>query len=60
MHNQTNWNEKLFADKIQYWYQWYISKDRVGHYAINSLLFLTTAKEKMVKMYERFIDHLKM
>ena len=32
----------------------------VGHYVINSLLFLTTAREKYVKMYERFIDQLKM
>ena len=32
----------------------------VGHYAINSLLFLTTAREKYVKMYERFINEPKM
>ena len=60
MHKQKSWIEKLFAGKIQLWYQWYLSKDGVGHYAINSLLFLTTAREKFVKMYERFIDQLKM
>ena len=31
----------------------------MSHYAINSLLFLTTAREKYVKMYERFINQLK-
>ena len=28
------------------------------HYAINSLLFLTTVREKCVKMYERFLNQL--
>ena len=28
--------------------------------AMNSLLFLTTAREKYFKMYERFINQLKM
>ena len=56
MHNQTTWNERLFATKINYWYEWYLSRDGVGHYAINSLLFLTTAREKYVKVYERCIN----
>ena len=60
MHNNMFWNEKLFAGKIQGWFQWYLSKDGVGHYATNSLLFLTTARDKYVKMYERFLDQLKM
>ena len=29
------------------------------HYAINSLLFLTTIREKYVKMYERFLNQLR-
>ena len=29
------------------------------HFAINSVLFLTTVREKYVKMYERFIEELK-
>ena len=53
-------NEKLFAGKFLEWFQWYLSKDGVGHYATNSLLFLTTVREKYVKMYERFINQLKM
>ena len=60
LHNQTTWNEKLFAGKIEGWYHWYLSEKRVGHYAIKSLLFLTMAREKYVKMYERFINKFKM
>ena len=59
LHNQTTWNEKLFAGKIDDWCHWYLSENGVGHYAINLLLFLTTAREKYVKMYERFINQLK-
>ena len=60
MHNKTTWNEKLFASKLNQWYNWYLSRNGIGHYAINSLLFLTTAIEKYVKMYERFIMQLQM
>ena len=60
LHNQTTWNEKLFAGKIDDWYHWYLSEKGVGHYVLNSLLFLTTAGEKYVKMYERFISQIKM
>ena len=31
----------------------------IQHYAINSLLFLTTVREKYVKMYERFLNQLR-
>ena len=44
IHNQTI--GKLFAGKIEDWYHWYLSEKGVGHYAINSLLFLTTARKK--------------
>ena len=53
VHNKTTWNEKLFASKLNHWY---LSKDGVGHYAINSLLFLTMTREKYVKMYEKFFN----
>ena len=39
MHNKTAWNEILFACKLSHWYHWYLSKDGVGHYALNSFLF---------------------
>ena len=56
LHNQSTWNEKMFVGEIEKWYRWYLSAKVVNHYAINSLLFLTTAREKYVKMYERFIN----
>ena len=59
LHNQSTWNERLFAGQIKDWYHWYLSSKGVNHYVINSLLFLTTAREKYVKTYERFINQLK-
>ena len=52
MHSTTSWHERLFAGKLNHWFEWYLSKDGVGHYAINSLLYLTTIREKYVRMYE--------
>ena len=60
MHNTTTWNERMFAGNIHAWYQWYLSKNGVGHYAINSILYHITIREKYVRMYEQFIDQLKM
>ena len=50
MHNKTTWNEKPFVGKLNNWYQWYLSKDGIVHYAINSLLYITTMGEKYVRM----------
>ena len=58
LHNQSTWNEKLFAGKIDDWYHWYLSERGVNHYAINSMLCLATAREKYVQMYEKFINQL--
>ena len=52
LHNQSTWNERLFAGKKEDWYRWYLSAKGVSHYVINSLLFLTTTREQYVKMYE--------
>ena len=60
MHNKTVWNEKLFVGKLNDWYQWYLTKEGVQHYAINSLLYITMMREKYVRMYEKFISQLKM
>ena len=59
LHNKSTWHEKLFAGQIKDWYHWYLSAKGINCYTINSLLFLTTAREKYVKMYERFINQLK-
>ena len=58
LHNRTTWNEKLFSGQINNWYKYYLSSVGIQHYAINSLLFLTTVREKYVKMYERFLHQL--
>ena len=59
LHNRTTWNERLFSGQINNWYQYYSSSSGIQHYAINSILFLTTVREKYVKMYERFLNQLK-
>ena len=40
--------------------QLYSQDKGICNYAINSVLFLTTVREKYVKMYERFIEELKL
>ena len=58
--NFTTWNEKTFAGRLHDWMELYCHDEGVHHYAINSVLFLTTVREKYVKMYERFIEELKL
>ena len=60
MHNTTTLNENLFSGKCNHWFQWYLSQDRVGHYAINSHLYLRMLREKHVKLYEKFSSQLQM
>ena len=60
MQNFTTWNEKTFARKLHDWMEIYSQDKGMCNYAINSVLFLTTVKEKYVKMYERFIEELKL
>ena len=60
LHNKSTWNEKLFAGEIYNWYHWYLSERGVNHYPINSMLFLTTTREQYVKMYEMFINQIRM
>ena len=60
MQNFTTWNKKTFAGKLHDWMELYSQDEGVCNYAINSVLFLTTVREKYVKMYERFIEELKL
>ena len=60
MQNFTTWNEKTFAGKLHDWMELYSQDEGMCNYAINSVLFLTTIQEKYVKMYERFIEELKL
>ena len=54
MHNTTTWNENVFAVKLNHWFQWYLSLKRVGHHAINSLLYLRILGEKYIKSMKMF------
>ena len=54
MHNITTPNEKLFSGKLGSSFTWYLSKEGVNHYAINTLIYLRMLREKYVKMYEEF------
>ena len=57
MHNHSIWQEKMFIGKIHEWVGIYLHQEH--NYAINSVLLLTTIREKYVKMYEKFLDELK-
>ena len=59
LHDKTTWNERQFSGQIKDWYHWYLTSGGVNHYAINPLLFLTTVREKCMKMYETFLNQLK-
>ena len=59
MKNITKWNEETFAGKLTQLNQYYLNEEGMGIFAINSVLFLTTVREKYVKMYERFTEELK-
>ena len=59
LHNKTTWNERLFSGQIIDWYHYYLTSRGVNQYVVNSVLFLTTVREKYVKMYERFLNQLK-
>ena len=59
MQNTTTWKERTFAGKLNQIYQAYLNEEGAHNVAINSILYLTTMREKYVKMYERFIEELK-
>ena len=60
MHNTTPWRERTFTERLNQWLELYLHQEGVGHYAVNLIFFLTLIREKYVKMYERFLDQLKM
>ena len=60
MQNFTTWHEKTFTGKSHDWMEIYSQDEGMCNYAINSVLFLTMIREKYVKMYERFIEELKL
>ena len=56
LHNQSTWTER---DRKKIGTIGIYQQKVVSHYAINSWLFLTTTRERNVKIYERFINQLR-
>ena len=56
MHNTSTWIERTFAGRLNQWLELYLHQEGIGHYAVNSILFLTSMREKYMKMYERFLE----
>ena len=60
MHTVTTWKEKIFISEMNKWL-----KNKLAHihnefdYSIDAVMFLTTIKEKYVRMYKKFIAELR-
>ena len=59
MNNRSVWYEILYAGHVNKWFEMYSASQGANYYAIHSLLYLQTNSEKYIKMYERFVNHLK-
>ena len=60
MHNVTTWKEKIFVSKMNKWLKNELANiHNEFNYSLDAVLFLTTIKEKYVRMYEKFIAELK-
>ena len=60
MQNLTTWKEKMFVGKMTNWVKQELAKSKQEYaYSVDTILFLTTVREKYVKMYKRFIAELK-
>ena len=60
MQNVTIWKEKNFVSEMNKWLKHKLADmHNEFNYSIDSVLFLTTVKEKYVRMYEKFIAELK-
>ena len=59
MQTTTTWKERTFAGRLNQWFEMYLHQEDMHHYAINSVLYLTSVRQKYVKMYKRFIEELR-
>ena len=60
MQNVTTWKKKVFVSKMNEWLKCKLEDIHSEFdYSIDAVLFLTTVKEKYVRMYEKFINELK-
>ena len=60
MKNLTSWKGKMFVEKMTEWVKKELAKSKNEYsYSVDTILILTTVREKYVKMYERFTTELK-
>ena len=60
MQNVTTWKEKAFVSKMKDWLKCKLEDIHSEFdYSIDAVLFLTTVKEKYVRVYKKFINELK-
>ena len=53
MQNLTSWKEKMFVGKMTEWVKKELAKSKNDNsYSVDTILFLTTVREKYVNMYE--------
>ena len=59
MQNVTTWREKFFVSNMNKWLRPKLEDiHNEFDYSIDAVLFLTTVKEKYIRMYEKFINEL--
>ena len=57
--NVTTWKEKIFVSKMNAWLKCNLENIcSEFDYSIDAVLFLTTIKEKYIRMYEKFVNEL--
>ena len=60
MQNVTMWKEQIFVSKMNDWLKCKLENIcSEFDYSMDAVLFLTTNKEKYVRMYEKFINELR-
>ena len=60
MQNVTTWKEKIFVSEINVWLKRRLEEIHSEFdYSMDEALFLTTIKEKYVRIYEKFINELR-
>ena len=59
MQNITIWKEEIFVSEMNAWFKCNLENIRNEFdYSMDAVLFLTTIKEKYIRMYEKFINEL--
>ena len=59
MHIITTPNERLFASKLGSSFTWYLTKNGVHQYAINTLLYLRTLRGNVSKCMKNLLHNYK-